>query len=273
MPDTTHILTDYHMHSTFSSDGHNLPVELSRRALDLGLKEIAITEHAEWHPVVRNQGLPQAAAYFEVIEQCQAKFKPLGLTVYPGIELGNPHTYPAEASALLAAYPFRVVLGSLHWLYGENIHDARCFAGREPDRVYTDYFIELGRMVQNFEFDIVAHFDRILWRGTLLGARLNLERLEPAIQETLRIIAQSGRALELNTTFVTQTPGWRAELTTMLTWFYQAGGRLVAVNSDAHRAGEVGRHRTLAEEILTTAGFQLPAQLFRVGPVYEMSPL
>ena len=263
------ILTDYHMHSTFSPDGNHSPRELCRQALIYGLKEIAITEHAEWHPSMRDKGLPDAAGYFAAIKRCQAEFGPLGLTVYAGIELGNPHLYPAEVGALLEKYPFVVRLGSLHWLYGQNIHYASCFAERDPDNVYADYFTELGRMVQNAEFDIVSHFDRILWRGTLLGLRFNLTKLEPTIRKTMGLIAQLGRALELNTTFVTHSPGWLPALRTIFTWFYQEGGRRVVVNSDAHRAPEIGRHRALAAEILTTAGFDIPAHLFQVGLVYE----
>jgi histidinol-phosphatase (PHP family) len=263
------ILTDYHMHSIFSPDGNHSPQELCRQALAYGLKEIAITEHAEWHPSMRHKSLPDAAGYFEAIERCRAEFGPLGLTVYAGVELGNPHLYPAEVGALLREYPFEVKLGSLHWLYGQNIHDTICFTGREPNNVYADYFVELGRMVQHSEFDIVSHFDRILLRGTLLGLPFNLAKLEPVIRETMGLIAQSGRALELNTTYVTLKPNWLAALQTMLTWFYQEGGRHVVVNSDAHRAPEIGRHRALAVEMLATAGFDVPAHLFRVGLVYE----
>lgn len=265
MSELSPILTDYHMHSTFSPDGHHSPLELCQQALALGLKEIAITEHAEWHPAFRRKGLPDVAGYFEAIERCRAQFGPLGLTVYAGIELGNPHLYPTEVAELLRAYPFQVRLGSLHWLYGENIHDPRCFAGRKPDDIYADYFVELGRLAQNFEFDILSHFDRILWRGSLLGLPLNLARLEPTIRQTMRLVAQSGRVLELNTTHVALSPGWQADLQTMLTWFHQEGGRRVVVNSDAHRAAEIGRHRAIAASLLEAAGFEVPVQLFRVG--------
>ncbi len=266
MRNRTNITTDYHMHSTFSSDGHNSPAELSRRALELGLSEIAITEHAEWQPRAGQKGFPEVTDYFAAIEQTRAEFGPLGLTVHAGVELGNPHQYWQEATELLQAYPFNVVIASLHWLYGENIHLEPCFANRHPDQVYADYFSELGRMAANFNFDIVAHFDRIIWRGSLLGATFDPLRLEPSIRSALATIARYDRALELNTRFLTHPQNWNEALVTMFGWFRQAGGRRVVVNSDAHQANEIGRNMLIAQELLLRAGFQLPDQLLRIEP-------
>ncbi|MBN1994729.1 MAG: histidinol-phosphatase HisJ family protein [Anaerolineae bacterium] len=265
MSEQLKITTDYHVHSTFSSDGRHPPAILCQRALDVGLKEIAITEHAEWHAGISQQGFPQVTEYFAAIEQCRVRFEPLGLTIHAGVELGNPHQYPQEAKALLAAYPFDVVIGSLHWLYGENIHLESCFAKRSPDDVYADYFTELERMAANFELDFVAHFDRIIWRGTLMGATFDPQPLEPVIQQALATIARRGQALELNTRYLTHTPSWNEALVTMLRWFRLAGGARIVVNSDAHRAEEIGRNLGLAQEILVRAGFKLPEQLLKIG--------
>jgi histidinol-phosphatase (PHP family) len=266
------ITTDYHIHSTFSSDGSHSPAIICQRALDLGLTEIAITEHAEWHPTVNQKGFPQVAEYFVAIEQCRARFEPLGLTVYTGVELGNPHEHYQEVTALLSAYPFDVIIASLHWLYGENIHLESCFANRNPDDVYTDYFTELGRMAANFDFDIMAHFDRIIWRGSLLGATFDPWRLAEVIQESLSTIARYGRALELNTRYLSHTPNWNEALVTMFHWFLLAGGTRVVVSSDAHRADGIGRDFFLAQEILSRAGFDLPTQLFQIESGHSLTP-
>ncbi|MEW5959201.1 MAG: histidinol-phosphatase HisJ family protein [Chloroflexota bacterium] len=258
------IKTDYHMHSIFSPDGHHSPATLCQTALELGLTEIAITEHAEWHPDGQPQGFPGVAAYFAAIEQCRAEFGPRGLTIHTGVELGNPHQYPAQAAALVNDYPFDVVIGSLHWLYGENIHLESCFANRHPDDVYIDYFIELERMATDVDFDFVAHFDRIIWRGTLLGARFDPWRYESIIRPALAAIARHGKALELNTRFLTHTPNWNKALLTIFHWFLREGGSRVVVNSDAHHIDQIGRNFDLAQQLLILAGYDLPAQLLRV---------
>jgi histidinol-phosphatase (PHP family) len=110
------MITDYHIHSTFSPDGRHAPVILCQQALDLEIIEIAITEHAEWHPASGQRGFPNVAEYFSAIEQCRTRFEPQGLTIYTGVELGNPHDYYHEATTLLSEYPFDIVIASLHWL-------------------------------------------------------------------------------------------------------------------------------------------------------------
>ena len=259
------ITTDYHMHSTFSPDGDDSPEVLCQQALRLGLTEIAITEHAEWHPSFPEPNFPRVTAYFEAVDRCRSRFEPLGLTVHTGVELGNPHQYQDLANSLLAEYNFDVVLGSLHYVRDKNIHLKECFEGRHPDDVYATYFAELAQIVTSFEFDIVTHFDRILWRGTLLGASFDPHKIEPVIRETLATVARHGRALELNTHFLAHKPGWNSALVTMFHWFLQEGGTQVTVNSDAHRASEVGRYRDIAGDILIRAGFKLPEQLFKIG--------
>jgi len=247
------IQTDYHMHSTYSVDGRATIEALCRRALDLGFREIAITEHAEWHPAYR--GTFDIAGYFNELERCRSLFASEGLSLLSGVELGNPHDYPGEATQLVNDYPFEVRIASLHWLYGENIHDAFCFAGREPLEVYADYFTALGQMAADFSpVDIIAHFDRILWRGSLLGAPLQLVPLEPVIRDALATIAWRGLALELNTRLLNHQPNWRPALTTMLRWFREEGGRHVVVNSDAHNTSQMGSNLDLALETLAIAG-------------------
>jgi len=249
----TDITTDYHMHSTFSVDGQDTIEALCWRALALGLNEIAITEHAEWHPSWR--GTLDVDGYFIELERCKRQFAPRGLTVLSGVELGNPHDFPSEAAALLAGYPFEVRVASLHWLYDHNIHDAACFAGRDPLDVYADYFAALGDMAGSFsDIDVVAHFDRILWRGTLLGATFQPAALEGVVRDALATIAWRGLALELNTRLLNQIPGWRPALVTMLRWFREEGGRRVVVNSDAHRVGQMGQNLDLARAVLNEAG-------------------
>jgi histidinol-phosphatase (PHP family) len=261
MIELAQIQTDYHIHSTFSPDGNDAPEVLCQRALDLGLEAIAITEHAEWHPDYENEGFPSVDTYFEAMDRCRAKFEPRGLTVLTGVELGNPHHYVAEATELVASYPFDVVQAALHWLDGHNIHLEPCFAGRTADEVYAAYFLEMERMAANFEFDFVAHFDRIIWRGVQLGLSLNPHRLEPVIRNTLASLVRYDHGLELNTRFLNRQPNWNEAIVTILRWFRLEGGRRVFVNSDAHQAHFIGRNREIAARLLAEAGFEGAARL------------
>lgn len=255
------------MHSTFSVDGQDSIEALCWRALALGFSEIAITEHAEWHP--RWWGTFDTAAYFSELDRCKTEFAPRGLTIYSGVELGNPHEFQRQANELVSGNPFDVRIASLHWLYGENIHDASCFAGREPLDVYADYFAALGHMAADFSaIDVVAHFDRILWRGALLGIPFRPQAIENVVRDALATIAWRGLALELNTRLLDHAPGWRPALVEMLGWYREEGGQRVVVNSDAHRVGQMGANLELAAAILLEAELSPTA----LQPATELIP-
>src|SRR5579864_9642107 len=81
-------------------------------AIEVGLPAIAFTEHADWALVHEGQHTVDLDGYFDAIERCRAKFK--GLKILTGVELGEPHWFPTETAAVLAAGPLTQVHGSIH---------------------------------------------------------------------------------------------------------------------------------------------------------------
>jgi histidinol-phosphatase (PHP family) len=92
--------------------------------------------------------------------------------------LGNPHEHRDEVDALLARYPFDVVIGSMHWLNGVNIHYSSCFDGQDVDAVYAAYFGQIARIAAEIDCQIIAHFDRIFWPGTARFGPPQIERID-----------------------------------------------------------------------------------------------
>jgi histidinol-phosphatase (PHP family) len=256
---------DYHMHSNHSPDARGTPAELCRQALAIGLTEIAITDHVEWEPNGRHLR-PDYGRYFAELDACRDEFSPRGLTVLSGVELGNPHEHRGEVEELLGRYPFDVVIASLHWLDGENVHDTRCFVGRDPYDVYARYFGAMAEMAATVDAHLIAHFDRIFWPGTTLHGALNMGRLAVPLRTALSAIEENGRVLELNTRFVAAQPGWNDSLVTVLCWYREEGGTRVAINSDAHTAAEIGRDFDVGKQLLAEAGHMSVWQ--RRAPVY-----
>jgi histidinol-phosphatase (PHP family) len=254
------IVSDYHMHSHFSPDSKVSPDELCRHALALGLEEIAITDHLEWHPKSTFPDL-DLDGYFTAIESCREEFGPRGLTVFSGIELGNPHDFPAEVDLLLSRYSFDVVISSLHWLYDEDIHQSPCFAGRGPEELYAGYFSDLARMATSAPNSFIAHFDRIFWRGTMIYGALDLAPVEGSVRMALEAMVEHGQTLEVNAKYLDRHPGWNEHILTVLSWYREAGGKQVAVNSDAHSADVIGRNRDVAAALLSEAGLTEPVRL------------
>jgi len=250
------ILTDLHMHSTHSLDGSNSIAELCEQAISLGLTHIAITDHVEWLPDGRHQR-PDFDRYFAEMRSCQQRYAAQGLTLLTGLELGNPHEHRAAVDELLSSYAFDIVIGSMHWLDGQNIHYSSIFAGCDPYDIYTLYFDAIAQVAASVDCGIIAHFDRIFWPGSTLFGPPEIVRVEAAVRRAVCAAVEHGCVLELNTRFLTHEPNWNDSLLQVLRWYREEGGEFVAVNSDAHRIAEIGRSRHIGEELVAAAGCSL----------------
>ena len=249
---TLTIGADYHNHTCYSPDGHDTMLTMCRRAVEIGLNTIAFTEHVEWQPQQRI--MPPLRAYFKELNYCRQLFSADGLTILSGVELGNPHEHQDAAQELLGQYQFDVTIASLHWLHGENIQMESCFQGRSAHEVYADYFAALGEMAATFDADIIAHFDRIMWRGALLGKPLDPWSIESTIRDAMSTITWRKVALELNTRYLGSEPEWLDALLLILRWYIAEGGTRVVVNSDAHAPWQLGANREIAADILEAVG-------------------
>src|SRR6266852_7867698 len=130
------------------------------RATELGLPAIAFTDHADFVKVHSHQHCVDIAGYLDAVERCRARFT--GLRILSGVELGEPHWFPDETAAVLAAGPLDQVLGSLHSIRLDGgMLDASQFRGRKgidfPTAV-REYFREVLAMVDSGQpFETLAH--------------------------------------------------------------------------------------------------------------------
>src|SRR5256885_104542 len=106
------------------------------RAIELGLPAIAFTDHADFVKVHPDQYCVDIVGYLEEVERCRAKFK--NLRILSGVELGEPHWFPEETAAILAAGPLERVLGSVHCVRIDgNVVDGS--DAHDPDRIAAGF--------------------------------------------------------------------------------------------------------------------------------------
>jgi histidinol-phosphatase (PHP family) len=134
---------DGHVHSEWSWDAAEGDMERTcARALEIGLKSVAFTEHVDLTPwAVVGGSIPpgmrahledgilladplDVIGYLESVQRCRQLFP--DLRVLSGLEISEPHLHQEAITKLLAANEFDQVLGSVH-----SLADA---AGRGPAR-------------------------------------------------------------------------------------------------------------------------------------------
>jgi histidinol-phosphatase (PHP family) len=265
---------DGHVHSEWSWDAPHGSMERScARAAALGLPAIAFTEHLDhtvWtveldelsdldpgHPVVTSsdpEGRVSPApfdvtGYLGSIERCRDLFPEL--RILSGLELGEPHWHEQAVNRVLDAGTFDRIIGSLHCLPdGDQFREPPgLFAVRDPGEVLRSYLAEIARLVaQSDAFSVLGHIDYPIRSWPNDKEPFVLATFEDEFRHTLRVVAQSGRALEINTVIPLHA--------VVLQWWHEEGGDAVTFGSDAHDPSKVAQDFAGAAAMAEAHGFR-----------------
>ena len=250
-------LTDTHIHTWYSNDACSNMEEVCRAAWEGGLSAIAITDHYEF----KKGGLPspyyRLRASARTAELARVKARWAGrLEVLRGVEIGQPHWNPEQSRADAGSGDYDMVIGSLHDLRpGVSIYTGYDYSKAEVrDGMYRQFFEEAREMVRVADFDTFGHYD------------YPIRKMEGYVEPTLtpwkeyalpflKELAESGRALEVNTVGHRRWMGCVGGEQWVLEAFRQYGGRYVTVGTDAHHTCDVGAGVKAAYDAMRAAGF------------------
>jgi histidinol-phosphatase (PHP family) len=244
---------DYHMHSNFSCDCEAPMADMCRSAIAKGIAEIGFTEHFDHHSGDPHRDWFRPQSWLDELARCRTEFA-ARLTIRAGIEIGEPHIFAAQATAVLAQAPFDYVLGSLHWVGMESVFNPAYFRQRSPDEAFGAFFDELMHMTALGDFDILSHFDVPIRTAFAVYGPYDPTRYEESIRTVLQNCIDRGIALDLNTAALRATPQVLTPAPLVLGWYAEMGGERITLGSDAHRPHEVGSHLEVALQIAAEAG-------------------
>jgi len=229
------------------------------RAIEIGLPAIAFTDHADFVVVQPGQYCVDIFGYLAAVERCRSKFP--ALRILTGVELGEPHWFPAETAAVLRAGSLDRVIGSVHCVrIGEDLVDASQFPQRPLGEVREgvhSYFREVLKMLESSQpFETLGHLDypKRYWPAGLGAYRE--EDFEEEIRAVLVAAASRGCVVEANTT---RGDGGEARFCPglkVLRWWHEVGGAAVSFGSDAHDPTRIAGGFKLATQIVEAAGFK-----------------
>jgi histidinol-phosphatase (PHP family) len=229
-----------------------------RKAVDLGLPAIAFTDHCDFVHAFADQHPLDLRGYLESLERCRPLFPQL--RILSGVELGEPHRFPAEVAALLGATPLDRVLGSVHTVRvaGEAVDMSQgILTPADSDGLMRDYLAETLALVRSDQlFDVLAHLDypKRYWPHAELPFRE--QDFEEEYRAVLGELADRGGALEVNTTRGAEQHRGLCPGPVVLAWWREAGGERVAFGSDSHEPERIAAGFAAAAELVEAAGFR-----------------
>lgn len=247
---------DYHVHCSNSPDSSEPLEEICKGATAGGLKEIMVTDHYEMFTDAygcdsfRPEYLDHA---FQVMTACREQFQDR-LYVGFGIELGQWQLQQEAARQVVETYPFDFVIASYHKMDDVDLKYYR-YQELDTKKLCRRYLEGLLTIAQTGDFDCMGHLDLIKRYAAGQGVSIRVEDEEELVREILKTLVKRDKGLELNTSGLRQSVGEPFPSRKILTWYREAGGRILTVGSDAHRRADVGAGRSQAEQLLLEVGF------------------
>ncbi len=247
-------LADYHTHTTLCGHAEGSPDDFIRAAMRAGLSEIGFSDHAPLPEGLREgiTMLPeQTEEYISIVDAARSRYGSF-ITVRTAMEVDFPF-HPSFDRRYLSDGRIDYLIGSCHFIDGwgfdnpDNIHG---FESRDIDRVYSDYFTILEKLVLSGAFNIIGHFDLV----KKFGHRPRSD-FSNRIRRIARECAARDVAVEINTSGLRKPVREMYPSADILSILFDEGVPL-SLGSDAHSADEVAHEFALAAQAARTAGYR-----------------
>ncbi|MGL4534821.1 MAG: histidinol-phosphatase HisJ family protein [Fusobacteriaceae bacterium] len=236
------ILSDYHIHSKFSGDSKEDLDEIVKKSIDLGLEEIAITDHHDWNSPQENHGFVlDIEKYFKEIKEIKEKYKKK-IEVKIGIELGiQPHICK-ESEKLIKSKEWDFVLCSLHTVQNFDVSLPEYFIGKNKQEAQNRYFQDVLYSAKNFqEYSVMSHLDFISRYGGEEFKGFNYSDHYEIIDLILKTIIEKNKGIEINTSGFRYGENRTYPNFEIVKRYFQLGGEIVTVGSDSHRKEDISK--------------------------------
>ncbi|MCL2048511.1 MAG: PHP domain-containing protein [Defluviitaleaceae bacterium] len=245
---------DSHVHSAASPDSEMDPRAAVAFLKDKGLG-LTFTEHADFamndeqdfntHDAPR--GLMDFVCDFGIYPLTYEKLRDESVTL--GMELGMTDAFFSLNKRIASEYDYDYILGAVHSVDGHDIYEMSKTA---PDVSGVGRYLTRSReLVEKYDFiDAFAHIDYIARYTKAAADDFFYENYKEEFDALLKVIAERGIALEINTSRFGASPLFsdctvvgippRSLLTheqtiyTLCRRFKELGGRICTIGSDAH---------------------------------------
>ena len=237
------MLWDTHMHTHFSVDSEAKPLEMIQSSIRAGVDGICFTEHLDLEDkdyTLETYPL-DIPAYFKEMQEFQTQFGDT-FPIYIGVEIGLQTYLKDTLPEIVKQHPFDFVIGSSHWVNGEDPYYPEYFYGKVEDEAYLEYFESILENLAVFDcFDVYGHFDN--------------EKIADVLDEILRVLIQKGKGIEINTGGFKYGLGHPNPTEAVLKRYRELGGEIITIGADAHKPQHVAFDFQKVPQILKDAGF------------------
>lgn len=264
LPDADHkgelpMIFDCHLHTAFSGDS-NTPARLQiERAISLGMKELTVTDHHDYDSSFCEDDfeldlLPYLTALRDLREEYRDKIR-----INIGIELGlqlHIQEYLEQFHREWGA-EFDFIIGSSHFIRSQDPYYPSFWENCGSKKGLEDFFDLSLKRVRALHpvFDSWGHLDYAARYAPDSHSVYSYSAFKEPIDSILKVLIQTGKALECNTGGLRSSLGQPNPDAEILKQYRRMGGELITIGSDAHIPEHLGYGFDRIRELLKQCGF------------------
>ena len=252
---------DMHTHCEYSHDSVCKMEDMCLAQMERGTKFFAVTDHCDMDSYTDYDVFSKIKDSYETAIKLKKKYKHQ-IELLAGVEIGEGFWHPKQCEKILKLCEYDVVIGSVHLVQYKDLTYAYAkmdfsILGKETIVEYVDaYFDDMLTMIENVDFDILAHMTVPLrYINGKYNVGLDLTPYEQKIDSILDKIIGKGIALEVNTSSYEELGDFMPSKN-ILKRYYDKGGSLITLGSDAHKSNQASIHFEQAMEVIKQIGFQ-----------------
>ena len=238
---------DYHIHANVLNKP-DLADAFIKRAIELGLREICITDHAPYPHIHAADRIPvgMTREYCSRVRELADKYSHK-IIVKCGMEIDYHPSLEAQIEDFLREGDFDYVLGSTH-MHLPDMLDVP-MSELTPTEYAAKCFENNLEAVKSGYFDAIAHIDMYRWSVTIPGrlkegtTNIDVSQFEDIAREIFSEMKRRETALEINTHLMVGNSVEKVYPSAQLMGYAADYGLAYRFGSDAHTPDAVGHGR------------------------------
>ena len=186
------MLTNYHMHTSYSDDSSYKMEDVVKTAISCGLDEICITDHLDCETGI-DPCFPYKSYETDFLK-CKSKYSDK-ITLKLGMEFGMQMSTIPYFKEFFSKADFDFILMSCHLIDDKWFWSQEFQSGKTQDEYNQQYYDEILRLVNNFDdYSVLGHLD-VIRRYDLKGD-YPFEKIEAIVEQILKRVISQGKVLK-----------------------------------------------------------------------------
>lgn len=281
------ILSDFHMHSLFSSDSEAKPEAMIKAAASRGLSSICFTEHNDYdYPpengqILFNLDFDSYCNYIEVLQKssctvsgcagtADVSHSKTAVSIYIGVEQGLSVPAADRINAYDPDKKLDFIIGSSHLVDGCDPYYPEFWDNRSTKAAILSYFESIYNNIQVCRnFDVYGHLDYVVRYAPDKDKFYNWLDYSDLLDLILKQLILNGKGIEVNTSGLKSGLAYPNPCLGILKRYRELGGEILTIGSDAHKPEHVGYSFDTVPALLLEAGFKYYTTFSKRVPAFH----